>query len=112
MILEEELLDPRLVDRWIERRLVVVDKLDLTAGKQPALQLEIEVGRAALGRADVGVDRGLGERDEDADLERPERARRRRRLRRGACGDDENEDAEEGRPYAGGPPRASPISPR
>jgi hypothetical protein len=57
MVLEEELLDPRLVDRWIERRLVVVDKLDLAAGKQPALQLEIEVRRAALRRADVGVDR-------------------------------------------------------
>jgi len=112
VILEEELLDPGLVDRWIERRLVVVDKLDLAAGKQPALQLEIEIGRAALRRADVGVDRRLGEWDEDADLERAERAGGRRRRRRGARGDDEDEDAEERRPYAAGPPRPTPTSRR
>jgi hypothetical protein len=110
MILEEELLDPRLVDRWIERRLVVVDKLDLAAGKQPALQLEIKVSGPALRRADVGVDRRFGERDEDADLERPERTGRRRRGRRGARGDDENEDAEEGRPGRACPPRRTAIS--
>ena len=99
MVLVEELLDPDLIHRWIERGLVVVDQLDLTARERAALQLHVEVGRAPLRCADVRVDRRLGEWNEDADLQRPHRGGGRGLLRaaRGA-GRDADHERQERRP--------------